>query len=129
MNDLLKSGTSALLVVVIMFFGSLVLWIGVPVFWLWVGGQVQGATQEIGLALGAAAIGAFATIAALVAVLGWLNRKTVEMREARGFKVKPGTTPLEVVMAVCATIAIAGFGFWFFVLGGSSPIPLMGQGG
>ena len=64
-----------------------------------------------------------------MAVLGWLNRKTVELREARGFKVKPGTTPLEVVMAVCATIAIVGFGFWFFVLGGSAPIPLMGQGG
>jgi hypothetical protein len=129
MNDLLKSGANAVLVVVIMIFGSLVLWIGVPVFWLWVGGQVQGSTQSIGLALGAAAIGAFATIGVLVACLGWLNRKTVELREARGFKVKPGTTPLEIVMAICASIAIAAFGFWFFILGGSSPIPLMGQGG
>jgi hypothetical protein len=117
------------MVVVIMFFGSLVLWVGVPFFWLWVGGQVQGATNSVGMALGAAAVGAFATIALLVAILGRLNRKAVEMREARGIKMKPGSTPLEIVMAVSATIAVAGFCAWFFLLGGSSPIPLMGQGG
>lgn len=129
MNDLMKQGAGALSLVVIMFFGSLVLWVGVPVFWLFVGGQVQGATNSVGAALAVAALGAFATIAALVAALGWLNRKHVQMREARGVKIKPGTTPLEIVMAVSATIAVAGFCFWFFMLGGSSPIPLMGQGG
>ncbi len=128
MNDLMKQGAGALMVGVIMFMGSLVLWVGVPVFWLFVGGQVQGATNSVGIALGVAAIGAFATIGAMVYVLGALNRRYVEMRAARGIKLKPGATPLEVVMAVSATIAVVAFGLWFFLLGGSSPIPLSGMG-
>lgn len=131
MNDLMKQGAGALMVVVIMFFGSLVLWVGVPVFWLYIAGHfVMGATNSIGLAIAVAAIGAFATIAVLVVVLGRLNRMVVEMREARGIKMKAGNTPLEIVMAISATIAVVGFGAWFFLFAGSSPLPLgMGQGG
>lgn len=128
MNDLLKSGASALMVVVIMLCGSLVLWIGVPLAWLYIGAQVQGATNSVGAALGVAAIGAFTTIGLLIAALGWLNRKHVEMREARGIKVQRGTSALEAVMTVSALIAIAVFGVWFFFLGGSSPIPFLGPG-
>ena len=36
---------SAALLVVIMFMGSLVLWVGVPVGWLWVGSQLQTAAR------------------------------------------------------------------------------------
>ena len=43
MRELLRIGAGALLRLTIMFVGSLVLWLGTPLLWLWVGSQVQGA--------------------------------------------------------------------------------------
>ena len=48
MRELLRTGAGAVLVVLIMFIGSLVLWIGTPLLWLWVGSQIQGATSSLG---------------------------------------------------------------------------------
>ncbi len=46
MRELLRTGIGALLVVLIMLIGSLVMWIGAPLLWLWVGGQIEGATSR-----------------------------------------------------------------------------------
>jgi hypothetical protein len=46
MRELLRTGFGALLVLLIMLIGSLVMWIGAPLLWLWVGSQVQGATAS-----------------------------------------------------------------------------------
>ena len=73
---LLPAVESAALLVAIMFMGSLVLWVGVPVAWLWVGSQVQG-SSSMAAAIGAMMIGMLVTIAVLVTLLGWLNRKHV----------------------------------------------------
>ena len=53
MRELLRTGAGAVLVVLIMFIGSLVLWVGTPLLWLWIGSQIQGATSSLGAALGA----------------------------------------------------------------------------
>lgn len=37
LRDLLRTSIGATLVLLIMFIGSLVLWIGTPLLWLWVG--------------------------------------------------------------------------------------------
>jgi HAMP domain-containing protein len=119
---LLLASESAALLVVIMFVGSLVLWVGVPVAWLWVGSQLQ-ASSSMATAIGAMMIGMLLTIAAVVAGLGWLNRKHVELQEARGLP-ESGTTALELVLVVSAVVAVTGFFVWFFGFSGSSPIPL-----
>ena len=123
---LLPALESAALLVAIMFLGSLVLWVGVPVAWLWVGSQVQG-TSSMAAAVGAMMIGMLVTIAVLVSVLGWLNRKHVELQEARGRAAHPAgdaTTALEHVMVASAVVAVIGFSIWFFGFSGSSPLPL-----
>ena len=51
-----------------------------------------------------------------------INRRHAELREARGLE-DYGQTTLEGVMAVSAGIAIVGFGAWFFLFSGSSPLP------
>ena len=117
---------SAALLVAIMFLGSLVLWVGVPVAWLWVGSQIQG-SSSMAAAIGAMMIGMLLTIAVLVSVLGWLNRKHVELLEARGrtAHLPPNApTALEHVMVASAVVAVVGFFVWFFGFSGSSPIPL-----
>ena len=73
MRDMLRTGAGAALVVLIMFIGSLVLWIGTPLLWLWVGSQIQGATSSLGAALGAMFVGVIATIAVLANILAKLS--------------------------------------------------------
>ena len=113
---------SAALLTVIMFVGSLVLWVGVPVGWLWIGSRIE-PTGGLATAIGAMMIGMLLTIALLVTFLAWVNRKHVELQEARGFYGGQATA-LELVLVTSAVVAVLGFGVWFFGFSGSSPIPL-----
>jgi hypothetical protein len=126
MSSRLKSialaAESASLLIVIMFFGSLVLWVGVPVGWLWIGSQLQ-PSSGLATAIGAMMIGMLLTIALLVTFLAWVNRKHVELQEARG-SFGDGATALELVLVSSAVVAVLGFAIWFFGFSGSSPIPL-----
>jgi hypothetical protein len=121
---LLPAVGSAVLLMTIMFMGSLVLWVGVPVAWLWVGSQML-ESSSMAAAVGTMMIGMLVTIAALVTVLAWLNRKHVELQESRGAHMpENATTALENVMVASAVVAVIGFFVWFFGFSGSSPIPL-----
>ena len=117
---------SAALLVVMMFVGSLVLWVGVPVGWLWIGSRLQNGSS-LAAAVGAMMTGMVLTIVAVLALLGWLNRKHVELLEARGRVAQlpeNATTALELVLVASAAVAVVGFVVWFFGFSGSSPIPL-----
>lgn len=118
--DLFRAGTSAALILGIMLVGGVVLWVGVPVGWLWIGSQVQGSTHSIGTALGVAMVGAIASIMAIASLLGWLNRKHLELVEARGIKAR-GTSILEYILAITAGIAVLGFTVWFVLFAGPGP--------
>ena len=120
MRDLLRAGASAVLVLVLMLGGSLVLWVGVPVGWLYLGSQVQAQTDSVGVALLVMFVGAIASVLAIAAALVWLNRKHVELRESRGLE-SYGSTVLEAVMVVSATVAVVGFVFWFLIVQGPGP--------
>src|SRR3954462_9525599 len=103
----LNYGASALLTGVIMVGASLLLWIGVPAGWLWIGSQVQGSTGSIGTAIAVMLIGVIVSIVAIAWVLGRLNRVHEHLREARG--AKAGAPLLEVVLVVTAAVALIGF--------------------
>jgi hypothetical protein len=120
MLNLLRAGASGVILVLLMLGGGLVLWIGVPMGWLWVGGRVEGATGSIGLALLTMLVGVGASIALIVPALSWLNFKHGELREARGLE-SHGRVALEGVMTVSAVIAVIAFVVWFFVLEGPGP--------
>jgi hypothetical protein len=123
MREALRTGSGAVVVVLIMFIGSLVLWIGTPLLWLWVGSQIQGATSSLGAALGVMFIGVVATIGAISSVLVWLSNRYRANRRARGLD-DPGHFVLEGVLVVSAGIIIAAFVIWFFFFAGTSPLPL-----
>ena len=101
----------------------LTLWGPQPLGWLWVGSQVQGATDSLGLALLAMALGVAASIAALLRVLGWLNLQHIHARERRGLDTY-GNVTLEGVMVTSAALALVSFCIWFFLFSGSSPFPV-----
>jgi hypothetical protein len=123
MRDLLRTGTGAVLVVLIMFIGSLVLWIGTPLLWLWLGSQIQGATSSLGTALGAMFIGVPASVALVASVLAKLSNVYRANRQARGL-ADPGHIVLEGVLVVSAGFTLAAFVIWFFFFAGASPIPI-----
>jgi hypothetical protein len=105
-------------VVLIMVVGSLVLWVGVPLGWLYIGSLVQGATDSIGAAIGVALAGAAASIIALAWVLARLNEFHQELQERRGEQPSP---LLEMVIVASAGIALVAFVLWFFFLEGPGP--------
>jgi hypothetical protein len=123
MRQVLRTGTGAVLVLLIMFIGSLVLWIGTPLLWLWVGSQIEGHTESLGAAIGAMFIGVVVTIAALSSVLVWLSNIYRGNRLARGMD-DPGHLVLEGVLVVSAAITLVGFVIWFFLFAGASPVPI-----
>ena len=122
MRRALATGGSGLILILIMLGGGVLLWVGVPVGWLYVGSQIQASTGSLGAAMAAMMLGVLVSIAVIVWALGWLNRKHQDLREARGLD-DHGQTALEAVMTVSAGIALVGFGAWFFLLSGSSPLP------
>jgi hypothetical protein len=120
MRNFLRAGASGLLLLLMMLGAGLVLWIAVPVGWLYVGSQVQGATDSVGAAILVMLVGVVVSIVAVVPMLGWLNRKHLELRAARGLDTQ-GQTALEAVMTVSVVIAVLVFVVWFFVIAGPGP--------
>ena len=123
MRHLLRTGAGALLVIAIMFIGSLVLWIGTPLLWLWIGSQIQGQTSSLGAALGVMFIGVIVTITALASLLSKLSNVYRANCQARGL-ADPGHFVLEGVLVVSAGVTLAVFAVWFFLFAGTSPIPV-----
>lgn len=123
MRQLLRIGADALLAAAIMFIGSLVLWLGTPLLWLWIGSQIQGSTQSLGLALLAMAVGVLITVLLLAGLLSRLSQVHRMMAIARGHE-DPGHRMLESVMITAAGIAIVVFAVWFLLFAGASPMPL-----
>jgi hypothetical protein len=122
-RSLLRTGTGAMLVIAIMFIGSLGLWIGTPLLWLWVGGQIQGATESLGTALAAAFFGVVLTVTLLASVLARLSDVYRANCLSRGLD-DPGHVVLEGVLVVSAGLTVCGFVIWFFFLAGTSPVPI-----
>jgi hypothetical protein len=122
MRDRLRTGAGALLVVLIMFLGSLGLWLGTPLLWLWVGSQVQGKTASLGGALAVIFAGVVISIGLLAMVLAKLSDVYRANCLARGLR-DPGHFVLEAVLVVSAGFTLVVFVIWFFFFAGASPIP------
>jgi hypothetical protein len=122
MRDLLRTGTGAALVVLIMFIGSLGLWIGTPLGMLWLGSKIQGATSSLGAAVGVMAIGVVATIVVLGWVLARLSNAYRAIALSSGRR-DPGHVVLEGVLVVSAAVAVVAFVIWFLLFAGATPVP------
>ncbi|HUZ30012.1 MAG TPA: hypothetical protein VMU90_12265 [Solirubrobacteraceae bacterium] len=123
MRELLRTGVGAVLVIMIMTIGSLVLWIGTPLLWLWVGSQIEGGTGSLGGALGATFIGAVLTIILLAVVLSKLSDVYRSNAVARG-RADPGHFILEVVLVISASVSLVAFVLWFLLFAGAEPLPI-----
>ena len=102
-------GAAALLALELI--GCLVIWVALPLGWMWVGAQVYLATYSIALDL-AVALGGF--IATTILTMGFLNRADqlwVRLRRQGGHEQKEGALTRMVI--VSAGVGFAVFYIWF----------------
>jgi hypothetical protein len=123
MHGVMRNGAGAVLVVLIMFIGSLGLWVGTPLLWLYVGSQIQGATQSVGAALGAMFVGVVIQITVVASLLAKLSDVYRANCVARG-QSDPGHGVLESVLVISAGLTLVVFVIWFFFFAGASPVPI-----
>jgi hypothetical protein len=118
-----------------MVLGGLMLWLGNPVIWLWIGSHMTGSQQgRLGPYI-AVAGGILASTVAVAWLLARLNRRYQEatgsvetvrirlpwLRSLRGESdSRPEITVLDFVLVATAVTGIAVFLFWFLFLAGSS---------
>ena len=117
----LMEGSASVALVLLMVIGCLLLWIGIPLGWLWIGSQVQ-SSASLGAALMVTMVGIVVSITVVVMVLGRLNRVHAELLERRNRPAR--SSALEVILVSSAGLAVVGFGIWFFGFAGASPLPL-----
>jgi hypothetical protein len=122
-RTLMRNGVGAVLVVLIMFIGSLGLWVGTPLLWLYVGSQIQGATQSVSAALLAMFVGVIIQVTVLASLLARLSDVYRANCVARG-QPDPGHGVLETVLVVSAGLTLTVFVVWFFLLAGAAPVPI-----
>lgn len=125
----------AVLLVLMMAVGSVVLWIGIPVGWVWVASRTVKTSQP--------SLGPYLLVLCATPLSMWLwgkllfrlndlySRLTGQSYEVRAQlpwhrsmrgerTVSRPTTVLDIVMIVSVSIALTAFGIWFFFFAGSS---------
>jgi hypothetical protein len=125
----------AALLILLMAVGSIVLWIGIPVGWVWVASRTVKSSQP--------SLGPYLLVLCATPITMWiwgkllfrlndvysrLTGQTYEVRtqlpwhkSMRGERSsnRP-TTVLDLVMIVSVSVALTAFGVWFFFFAGSS---------
>jgi hypothetical protein len=125
-----------LALIALMALGSVLLWIGSPIGWLWIASQMQKDTQAAGFGPYMVVLFGIAITAVVLAkVLQRLNRLygvvagdgepvRVVMPWHRGLRGenegRPQRTVLDVVMVISVAIGAVAMGIWFFFFAGSS---------
>jgi hypothetical protein len=97
----------------------LTLWGPQPIAWLWVGGQVQGATGSVEPAILVAFAGMLFTLFLTLVAVKRLDHAWRLVRRAAGYKQTEGV--VERVFVISAGIALVSFTFWFLVIAGPGP--------
>lgn len=120
LRGIFRGGPASALLIMLMLAGCLLLWVGIPVGWLWVGSQVE-SSSSLAAGLGVTMAGILVSIALTLGALGWLNRRHAAIQEGRhGY----AGNALEVILVSSALIAILLFTIWFLGFAGTSPLPV-----
>ena len=130
---------SAALLILLMAVGSVVLWIGVPLGWIWLASNIVDSSEPSMTPYVMVLVGIPLTMVVVGKGLAQLNRVYGEVtgttptvrvvlpwhRSMRGERdAGQPRTVLDVVMVCSVAVALVLFGLWFFLFAGSSiPTP------
>jgi hypothetical protein len=129
MGSAIGRGAGAALLVLLMAVGSILMWIGVPVLWLWIASRIAASSQpSLGLYV-LVLVGIGVTMAGVAKLLGILNQmhmvmtgrvperreQTIWLKSMRGeAQSRREHGILATVMAISVSLALVVFGIWFF---------------
>ncbi len=102
---------------------SLMMWAPIPLAWMWVGARVYEATGSIALDGAIVLLGFLVTITAAMKVLIHLDRAWIAVRRRAGHPQREGA--LTRVVVVSATVGLAAFLLWFYLLSQAFIMPFM----
>lgn len=128
----------AAFLIILMAIGSIAVWMGIPIGWLWIGSQVA-ESQQASMGLYLLVLGGIlVSVIAVAKGLGWLDRHYAKvigvpdegarlplpwLRSMRGERSSGRrTSVLDIVMIVSVSIAGLAMLIWFLVFAGS-PLP------
>lgn len=125
----LARGAGAVALVVLMALGSVIMWLGAPLFWVWLASQTADSSQATGSSFLIVMGGIVVSFGVLGKLLAMANRahmritdqvparrdQTVWMRSMRGERTAERQHGiLGTIMAISVSIALACLGVWFF---------------
>ena len=124
--------------IAVMAVGSITLWLGVPIGWLWIGSQVQSRSQSAGFGPYILVLaGIIVSVVVLTKGLAGVSRSYARVagdeptmrvrmpwhRSMRGDDdSRYQRNVLDVVMVISVSIAVVAMSIWFFFFAGS-PLP------
>jgi hypothetical protein len=129
------NGLAAMGLIVLMILGSLILWLAVPLAWLWVASHIDQSLHASLRAYGAVAVGVPLTMLALFALLRRLDAAHQRLTgPVATKKLAPAwrrslseernlhapTSALDIILASTAVVAAIALAIWFFFFAGSS---------
>ena len=118
-----SAGVASFLVLAAEAFGTLLMWVPIPLAWFWIGARVYDATHSI-MADGIVVLGGFLlTVIAVLKLLTRLDQVWVELRRRAGHDQREGA--LNQVVIVSATFGVVGFWVWFHIIEDAFIIPFM----
>jgi hypothetical protein len=103
--------------------GSVVMWAGIPLAWLWIGGRVYSASGSLGLDLATAFLGFVLTLFLALAGLRRVDAGWISLRRRAGYEQKEGA--LSQIVTVSATLALVLFMAWYYLFSHAYVIPFM----
>jgi hypothetical protein len=130
MGSAIGRGAGSALLVLLMAVGSVLMWIGVPIFWLWLASRVYQSSEPSFSVYTGVLVGIVVSMAGIGKLLGMLNRahmaltgslprrreQTVWLKSMRGERdATREQGVLATVMAVSVGIALLLFGAWFLL--------------
>ena len=130
MGTAIGRGASAALLVMLMAVGSILMWIGAPVFWLWLASRLASSSQpSLGLYV-LVLVGIVVTMAGIGRLLGAVNRVHMAMTDRipqkrqetvwlKSMRADASSSRehgiLGTIMAVSVALALLAMGVWFFL--------------
>lgn len=90
-----------------------------PLFWFWVGSQVQYLTGFVTAGIGTIMLGTLASLMVTVALAKRVDVAWKMVRRAGGHEQERGA--LERIFAISVAVAVVAFTIWFLIIQGPGP--------
>jgi hypothetical protein len=103
--------------------GSFLMWLPIPVAWMWIGARVYDLTGSLATDMGIAFFGFLGTTILTMRALTRIDTRWVTLRRRAGHEQRQGA--LTRIVVVSAMLGIIGFYLWYYALSDAYVLPFM----